>query len=43
MVCPHCAIFGNHKDHTFKTVKEFNRDFDNKYEKLEINKQKKYV
>jgi hypothetical protein len=21
MICPHCAIFGNHKDHIFKTFK----------------------
>ncbi len=22
-ICPHCAIFGNHKDHKFKTLYEF--------------------
>lgn len=22
-ICPHCAIFGNHKGHKFKTMAEF--------------------
>ena len=21
MICPHCAIFGHHKNHKFKTIK----------------------
>lgn len=43
MICPHCAIFGNHKDHCFKTLKEFNKDIDKSYEKLQMLKQQKYM
>lgn len=43
MICPHCAIFGNHKDHKFKTVREFNKDLEDRCEMLQMIKQQKYV
>ena len=43
MICPHCAIFGNHKEHSFKTLKQFNKDYEQNYEKVQMIKQQKYV
>ena len=42
-ICSHCAIFGGHKNHKFKSFQEFNEDYEEKIKNLQILKQKKYV
>lgn len=42
-ICPHCAIFGNHKDHKFKSLREFDEDFNQNLKRIHIVKEKKYV
>jgi hypothetical protein len=29
-ICPHCALFGQHRDHRFKRVEDFEREIDEK-------------
>ena len=42
-ICSHCAIFGGHKNHKFKSFQEFNEDYEEKMKNLQILKQKRYV
>ena len=34
LLCPHCAIFGEHRDHKFKTIEEFCKEVDDKRKQL---------
>ena len=40
-LCPHCALFGGHKEHTLKTLAEVNQFMETTYGQLQSFKSRK--
>jgi hypothetical protein len=34
-ICPHCALFGNHREHRFKRLEDFEKEIIEKREEFE--------
>ena len=44
-ICPHCALFGPHRDHRFKRLDDFERELKEKrqvFQEIQADKQKAF-